>query len=110
MAVQGANAPVFGVTTADHGIDVRFALQRVKHTWQQLLVMLQVGIHYRDIRRAARQDSFHAGGSKPPAVNSLYATHPPVLTGKSVDHLSGTIVRVVIDKDRLPVDALQRPA
>jgi hypothetical protein len=27
--------------------------------------MLQVGVHYRDVRRGARQDTFNAGGRKP---------------------------------------------
>jgi hypothetical protein len=72
--------------------------------------MLQVGIHYRDVRRGARQDSFDAGGSKTAAANPLNATHAAVLIGKSADCLRRTILGVVINEDRLPVDALQRPA
>ena len=95
VTVPGANAPLLDIATADHRIDHRLALQRIKHAWQQPLVMLEVGVHYRDVRRGARQDAFDAGGSKPAAADPLNATHPAVLTSKPVDHLRHTILRLM---------------
>src|SRR5262245_45316984 len=72
--------------------------------------MLQVGVHHGDISRGTRQDSFDAGGSKPATTNPLNASYSPIKTGNSAHGLRRTILRVVIDEDRFPVDAAQRAA
>src|SRR6478735_5218875 len=70
--------------------------------------MLQVGVHHRDVKRGARQDSFDAGGSEPAAANPPNATYSAVVISESADCLGGSIMRVIVDENYFPVDPFQR--
>src|SRR5262249_42463460 len=98
------------VATSNYYVDEQLGLQYLKHVRQQLFIMLQIGVHHGNEWRTTRQDSFDAGGSKAAAPNSLNASHSAIETSKSADGIERTILRVVIDENRLPIDASQRCA
>src|SRR5262245_20487580 len=107
MPTPTANAPVLDISTANHRVEGRLGLQCFEHVGEQPLIVLQVGVHYRDVRCGARQDTLDAGGSKPATANPLNAAHSTIYTSKSANRFRRSILRVIIDKDRLPVDAFQ---
>ena len=56
MPAPNANPPLLDISTTDHRVDGRLGLQCLEHVGKQLLIMLQVGVHYCDVRRGARQE------------------------------------------------------
>jgi hypothetical protein len=77
---------------------------------QQSLVVLKVSIHNSDVRRSASEDSLDAGGSQSAAANPLNAPDAAVVISKPADSFWRSILGVVVDEDRFPIDALQREA
>jgi hypothetical protein len=58
--LQIADAAIRPVTGADHNIELPL-LDRCQHLWEERLVVLNIGVHHRDERSRARENTFDAG-------------------------------------------------
>ncbi len=94
--------------TDDH---VALAVSQCRqHLDKQRLVMLKVGVHDGDEGSTARQHSLDAGASKPTPADASDAANAGIGLREILRHLRRPVGRIVIDKDDLPSNALERLA
>jgi hypothetical protein len=71
--------------------------------------MLKIGVHHSNKRCSAGQHALDAGARQAAPADTPQAAHPRKPPRKCLETLGCAIRRVVVDKNHLEGDALQRP-
>lgn len=90
LPIEAVRAAAFDIAAADHQFGLP-ALQQSEHLRQLRVVMLQVRIHDRDIRRARSQDTLYAGAGKSAPPDPAQATHARILLRQRSHRLPCTV-------------------
>ena len=98
-----ADAAAGDVTAADNDIAVPVA-ERGEHLRQDRFVVLQVGIHHRDIGRGGGEDAFDAGTGEAAAADALDAAGAAVAVSDVAHRRGRAVRRIVVNEDHFPVE------
>jgi hypothetical protein len=99
-----ADAAARDVAAAHRDVDVA-APERGQHRRQDRFVVLQVGVHHRDVRRRAGERALDAGRRQAASPDALDDPHARVALADPTHGLGGPVGRVVVDVDHFPRDA-----
>ncbi len=78
------------------------ATQPIAHGGKQFLVVLQVGIHDRDIARLARQHAFETGAGEAAPADPADAADPAVGFADGARRRRRAVGRIVVDEQHFP--------
>jgi hypothetical protein len=92
------------VTAGDHDIEA-IGFYFVEHTRQQSLVVLEVAVHHRKVRRGGRQHAFDASRAEPAPADALNAAYVALRQRQLADRVGGAVRRIIVDEDHFPGDA-----
>lgn len=106
LAIEAVGIAAVDIAAADH--ELRLApLQQAEHLRQLRFVVLQVGVHHRDARRARRQNALDAGARKSAPADATDAARAGIPLRQFLHRLPGAVGRVIVDEDDLPRDTLE---
>ena len=83
--------------------------QRIEHGNEQLLVMLQVGVHHRDVASLARQHALEASSGEAAPADAADAAYAAVGFADGACDGGGAVWRIVVDENDLPVAGCEQP-
>ena len=83
--------------------------QGIEHGNEQLFVMLEVGVHHRDIAGLAREHAFEARSGETAAADAANAAYATVGFADGARGGSRTVRRIVVDEDNFPVTGGEKP-
>ena len=83
------------------------AAQAIEHGDEQTLVVLQIGVHDRDIARLACQHAFEAGAGEAAAADAAHAADAAVGLAERARDGRGAVRRVIVNEQHLPFAAGQ---
>jgi hypothetical protein len=94
------------VAAADDDVEILGA-EPPEHLRQHRIVMLQVAVHHREIRRRRRQHTLDARGRQATPPDALEHADARIAEGDLPNRVRGAIGGVVVDEDDLPRDPAQ---
>ena len=97
-----AAEPPSTIAAGDREIGAPVA-QRAPASRQQPLVVLQVGVHHRDVAGLARQHALDAGAGEAAPADAADAADAAVALADRARGRGGAVRRVVVDEDDFPV-------
>jgi hypothetical protein len=104
---QIAETTTGDIAAADHEIAIA-AVQTFEHGREQGFVVLQVGVHHRDVGRRRRERALDAGAGKAAPADALQTAHAAVEFADRADMIGRAVLRIVIDEDHFPGDPEER--
>ena len=101
-----AHAAAFDAPASDDDVQ-RVAFDAPKHRGQHRLVVLQVRVHDGEVRRMRSHHALDAGRRQATPADTLEHAHARIGQRDGAEEVSGTVRRVVVDVQDLPLEASQ---
>jgi len=96
-----AETPASHIAAPDYQIDGA-AFERLQHAREQSLVVLKVGIDYRNVGRARSEHTFDASCCETAPADPLKTAHPRVAPSDGANMFGCPVLRVIVHKYRFP--------